>query len=56
MKKISIILALIMLLGVFTACFDGAPEKQNYEFSCGIAKTEYLRGEEIEFKASVKNI
>ena len=45
-----------MLLGVFTACFDGAPEKQNYEFSCGIAKTEYLRGEEIEFKASVKNI
>ena len=56
MKKLSFLLIIIMLLGVFTACFDGAPEKQNYEFSCGIAKTEYLRGEEIEFKASVKNI
>ncbi len=56
MKKISIILALIMLVGILTACFDGAQDKPTYEFSYEIEKTEYLRGEEIQLKATVKNI
>ncbi len=56
MKKISIILALIMLVGILTACFDGAQDKPTYEFSYEIEKTEYLRGEEIQIKTYVKNI
>lgn len=56
MKKLSIILALIMLVGTLSACFDSTPDKSIYEFSYEIEKTDYLRGEEIEIKAIVKNI
>lgn len=55
MKKLSIILSLIMLIILFPSCVadDGKPD---FEFFYEIEKTEYLRGEEIRIKASVKNI
>ena len=43
MKKISIILALIMLVGILNACFDGVQDKPTYEFSYEIEKTEILQ-------------
>ncbi len=54
MKKLSFILA-IMLITLFPSCSvdDGKPD---FEFFYEIEKTEYLRGEEIQIKASVKNI
>ncbi len=63
MKKLSVILVLIIILGVLASC-DGigndAPEtvrvEQTYEFSYEIAKREYLRGEEFEITAIVKNV
>ena len=55
MKKLSIILSLIMLIILFPSC--GADDsKPDFEFFYEIEKTEYLRGEEIRIKASVKNI
>ncbi|MBR4062517.1 MAG: hypothetical protein IKK01_05570 [Clostridia bacterium] len=55
MKKLSIILSLIMLITLFPSCVadDGKPD---FEFFYEIEKTEYLRGEEMRIKASVKNI
>lgn len=55
MKKLSIILSLIMLIILFPSCVadDGKPD---FEFFYEIEKNEYLRGEEIRIKASVKNI
>ena len=55
MKKLSIILSLIMLIILFPSCVadDGKPD---FEFFYEIEKNEYLRGEEIQIKASVKNI
>lgn len=63
MKKLSVLLAIIMLIGLFASCEgigDGSIENgmknKTFEFSYEIEKTEYLRGEEIRIKASVKNI
>ena len=44
-----------MVIALFPSCC-GDDSKPDFEFSCGIAKIEYLRGDEIEIKASVKNI
>lgn len=55
MKKSSFILAIIMLIALFPSC--GVDDsKPDFEFSYEIEKTEYLRGEEIRIKTSVKNI
>ncbi|MBQ2715191.1 MAG: hypothetical protein IJF21_00200, partial [Clostridia bacterium] len=55
MKKLSIILSLLMLITLFPSC--GADDsKPDFEFFYEVEKTEYLRGEEIQIKASVKNI
>ncbi len=62
MKKISIFLALIMIVGLLSSCFDeglpdyATPREQVFEFSYEIAKTDYRRGEEIRINAIVMNI
>ncbi|MBQ8260388.1 MAG: hypothetical protein IJY97_12590 [Clostridia bacterium] len=55
MKKLSIILSLIMLITLFPSC-TADDSKPDFEFFYEIEKNEYLRGEEIRIKASVKNI
>ena len=55
MKKLSFVLAIIMLIALFPSC-SVDDSKPDFEFSYEIEKTEYLRGEEIQIKASVKNI
>ncbi|MBQ3227467.1 MAG: hypothetical protein IJB43_02660 [Clostridia bacterium] len=55
MKKLSIILSLIMLITLFPSC-TADDSKPDFEFFYEIEKNEYLRGEEIQIKASVKNI
>ncbi len=55
MKKLSFILAIIMLIALFPSCsIDDS--KPDFEFSYEFEKKSYLRGEEIQIKASVKNI
>ena len=63
MKKLSIILTIIMLVGLFASCegigdssFEDTEKNKIFEFSYEIEKTEYLRGEEIQIKTYVKNI
>ena len=63
MKKLSIILTIIMLVGLFASCegigdssLEDSEKNKIFEFSYEIEKSEYLRGEEIRIKASVKNI
>ena len=63
MKKLSIILTIIMLVGLFASCegigdssLEGTEKNKIFEFSYEIEKTEYLRGEEIQIKTYVKNI
>ncbi len=63
MKRLSILLAIIMILGLLSSCEgigDGSIESgmknKTFEFSYEIEKTEYLRGEEIRINAYVKNI
>ena len=55
MKKLSFILTIIMLITLFPSC-DADDSKPDFEFFYEIEKTEYLRGEEIRIKTSVKNI
>jgi len=55
MKKLSIILTIIMLIILFPSCTVD-DSKPVFEFFYEIEKTEYMRGEEIRIKASVKNI
>ena len=58
MKKLSFLLALIMLVGLFASCEgigDGS-ENNIFEFWYEVEKTEYMRGEEIRINAYVKNI
>ncbi|MBQ1195105.1 MAG: hypothetical protein IIX44_02555 [Clostridia bacterium] len=63
MKKLSIILVIIMLVGLFASCegigdssLEGKEKNKIFEFSYEIENTEYLRGEEIRINAYVKNI
>ncbi len=63
MKKLSLILIIIIIFGLFAGCEgigDTLPENggegKNFEFSYEIEKREFLRGEEIKIKAIVKNI
>ena len=56
MKKISILLAITMLLGLFASCNAVGKNKQKFEFYYEIENTEFLRGEEIRLTAYVKNI
>ncbi len=63
MKKLSIILVLIMLVGLFSSCegigdssLEDSEKNKIFEFSYEIEKSEYLRGEEIQIKTYVKNI
>ncbi len=55
MKKLSFILAIIMLITLFPSC-SVDDSKPDFEFSYEFEKKSYLRGEEIQIKASVKNI
>ena len=62
MKKLSALLAIIMIVGLFASCDgigDGAiggSENNIFDFWYEIEKTEYMRGEEIRINAYVKNI
>ena len=63
MKKLSIILTIIMLVGLFASCdgigdssLENVEKNKIFEFSYEIENTEYLRGGEIRIKAAVMNI
>ena len=63
MKKLSIILTIIMLVGLFASCegigdssLEDTEKNKIFEFSYEIEKSEYMRGEEIQIKTYVKNI
>ena len=58
MKKLSFLLAIIMIVGLFSSCEgigDGS-ENNIFEFWYEVENTEYMRGEEIRINAYVKNI